>query len=896
MRDLTYSYRRGSSGLHVAFLLGAALISASQAPAVERFRRPAPQEDAGELIAEPTLGRAAGHDRADQSLHVMEWVAKRTWHVLDLPYERKDFTGPPDLAGVTFDEDGARITATVALAGVPLRNQVISCSIRQEKAPILILLRSTDAFGEVLIELDLTSGQAQARSVTVSRSMIGGQSHSSPMPEESSNRIIKAGTLAPAGDGWHGLKIETRGSAIKLWLDGKLIFEFDDPDPAGGKFGFGSTGTVRVRDVEQSELITPAEKERRNRCDQEMYAFCKGLDAEFDGDVRRRNQVETQTDSVRWTWPATGATAALTAVEGGVRATVKAGLYGNDTLIDGPFPDLTIIEESGKVYRIDPAGKPAIEADAAGIRMRFALRDDAGAAATAMVSIRLTVQTVWFWTVKLQAPEGIRTKEIQAFLGLAPAFLSGPSDKPAATYMRHNNRAGIYLKTLAPGHALTEGRPDGRDALGIRTTDPVLRFATVILPAQPLNKIGFSKRMVHYIKYPEGPVQHWRRMPSFQEYPDNVDLARYKGHGTDAMVWHHTWISSDFRDREGFLVNEPEMQRAMAETHRLGMTTIGYIGVLPGRSSLLRIEDTSEFGGKPGSPTYQKNWDLQDSTFYNVAGRWQDFLPWMTDYWCREHGLDGFYVDGTLAYLSQGALQGPLHPEDADLSLDEMLHRLYYRVKKVFERHKAGFGLETWGGSHPMVNGFYDCQMIGESFQECPPERYRDQYNALLAGATYKMYGMRESSQNPYNIAMAAVNLSDIQVCSGNGAWGDVADTTDTWKRVRPLWDLLESIDWDTLIDARPWYAQELVSGEGFYAGNYTEPRRALIFLANRSETPGTFTIRIDTSRLPKVGGPWRARYVLGRSGDIGVLTDQPLKLDLPALHDGPIGIELRAR
>ena len=51
----------------------------------------------------------------------------------------------------------------------------------------------------------------------------------------------------------------------------------------------------------------------------------------------------------------------------------------------------------------------------------------------------------------------------------------------------------------------------------------------------------------------------------------------------------------------------------------------------------------------------------------------------------------------------------------------------------------------------------------------------------------------------------------------------------------------------DELVEARPWYAQELVSGDGFYAGNYTEPKRALIFLANPNNPTGTW---IDGDRL----------------------------------------------
>jgi hypothetical protein len=110
---------------------------------------------------------------------------------------------------------------------------------------------------------------------------------------------------------------------------------------------------------------------------------------------------------------------------------------------------------------------------------------------------------------------------------------------------------------------------------------------------------------------------------------------------------------------------------------------------------------------------------------------------------------------------------------------------------------------------------------------------------------------------------------------------------------VQPFWDVMETVNWDALIEARPWYAQELISGDGFYAGNYTEPRRVLIFLANKSEDAGEFAVRIDTSRLPKIDGPWRVRYVYGRTGELGPLGDGVLKLELPSLRDGPIGIEL---
>src|SRR5690606_6363359 len=121
-----------------------------------------PAEDAGPLIAEPVLGRCAGQEDGAKQLHVLpeaEWVAKRAWYVLGRPYERADFKGPPEMK-VQVGDDCTVVTNTVACGGVPLRNQIVTFEIEQRDKPILIVLRSTDAFGEVMIEMDLLKGTA----------------------------------------------------------------------------------------------------------------------------------------------------------------------------------------------------------------------------------------------------------------------------------------------------------------------------------------------------------------------------------------------------------------------------------------------------------------------------------------------------------------------------------------------------------------------------------------------------------------------------------------------------------------------------------------------------------------------------------------------------------------
>ena len=70
-------------------------------------------------------------------------------------------------------------------------------------------------------------------------------------------------------------------------------------------------------------------------------------------------------------------------------------------------------------------------------------------------------------------------------------------------------------------------------------------------------------------------------------------------------------------------------------------------------------------------------------------------------------------------------------------------------------------------------------------------------------------------------------------------------------------------------------------------------PERVLLFLANRTEEAGVFQVKIDTLRLPEIDGTWHVRSVLGPNSECGLPGDGELTLELPALHDGPIGLEL---
>jgi hypothetical protein len=562
------------------------------------------------------------------------------------------------------------------------------------------------------------------------------------------------------------------------------------------------------------------------------------------------------------------------------------------------MPWIEVHAEDGRIFRPDPQGKSKIAAGKTGITMTLPLRDAGGASVQAQVTIRFTIHPVWFWRVSVT---GIRPKYVQARFdvaleaGAVPAGVAGEAPnliqgKSGTRWLHHNGKSGVYLQTCDPGTLVGPAAADGHGGrrVVISAGASPLRFASLWLPAQPLNPIGFSKRMVHFIRYTLGPVGLWREGPSAQEYPSDAEIEEYARYGTEAMVWHHTWASCNYRRREGFVINDAEMRRAMAHCHRHGIAVIPYLGIVPGRSPLLRYEDLAA--------PYDKNWDLQDFTFYASAGRWQEVLPWLTDSWCRNYAIDGFYVDGTFG-LDGWGLKGVLkaRAEAENLSQDEITYRLYYRVKTVLRRHGARFGLENWGGSPiGLLTPFYDCRMIGEAFQRADPETYRNGYNPLLTGTPFKMYGMRDTSRDDYNLAMAAIALSDIQICSGNLAWGCHPITPADWDHLAPFWKLLESVDFNHLVEAMPWWAQKLVVGEGIYAAHYTQPERVLIFVANRTNTAGSFEVRIDSDKLPQTAGMWQVRRIYPETTEFVALGDGKLRLQLPPLERGPLGIELK--
>jgi hypothetical protein len=165
-----------------------------------------------------------------------------------------------------------------------------------------------------------------------------------------------------------------------------------------------------------------------------------------------------------------------------------------------------------------------------------------------------------------------------------------------------------------------------------------------------------------------------------------------------------------------------------------------------------------------------------------------------------------------------------------------------------------------------------------------------------LTGTPFKMYGMDLTARNRYNIAMAAVCMTDIQICSGNHAWGCWPDAPSDWANLRPFWNILDSIDWDHLLEAFPWWAQELVEGEGFYAGYYATPRRVVLFLANREESPRTVRAFLRQERLPEAVRGGVVRQIYPEGGEPCSLGDGVLSPRLPALHDGPVGFEILPR
>ncbi len=867
------------------------------------------------------------------ALPTLSWSAERSsvhefWPVPSIARRLEYVLMEPEInskaGAVAREQDAAVISSTYALFGVPIRNQLNRIRMVWDERPFVLTIRGCDSFGEVLIHLDPTRGKATAYSITIDRVLKGGVSYPSPRPEEQVISRIGRFDFDPAGEGVHEVTIKAVEEDVSVSIDSREAFSFKDPDVAAGCLGIGTPGTLRVMSVEQVEYVTKQEAEGRDDFVRKMTEFSRQLDSERDADIAEANEVTVSPGKLTWRYPETGATLEITAGKGGLTAEAFPGLYGNPRLLSGVFARPEVVAEDGLAYYPSDK-KPEFEGDGLHFAVTQEISNEGGKSGKVILTARLTENATWFCTAEVS---GVPVRSAALAFGLDPGFrpnwdVAGVAGEPAklaygsATMVTDGKQAdlsrggfGIGASNakdgLSPSFICTDGvvghvwkALSGQDtkmgvqsvgsapALVLRSRKARFRWAVMWMPYHKLNLTGFRKRTLHFIRYPETPNHEWRERPSVCEYPTNEELDRFAANGVASMVWHHTWTGNNFRRREGFIVNDPEMRRAMRKAHELGIAVIPYIGIVPGRNPVLRYEDLST------RAVYDKNWDLQDFTFYSVAGRFADFFPYMTDYWCREYGIDGFYTDGGLASIDWGRT-GLSEADFGGLSLEELNDRLYARVKRVLKRHGAGFGLENWGGAGIHLAGpWYDCRMIGESFQETSPESYRDAYNSLLTATPFKMYGMDLVARNRYNVAMSAVCMTDIQICSGNYAWGNWPDRPSDWANLRPWWAILDSIDWDHLIDAKPWWAQKLVAGEGFFAGHYTTPDRVVLMLANRTEEKKRVAVVIRLDQLPEKLRKGRIRPIYPEPEDWRPLGDATLEVDLPRLHDGPVGFEI---
>lgn len=798
--------------------------------------------------------------------------------------------------GLQVSDGVAIIAKTMMSAGAPAGSQMVGLEVQQTgPEPFFILCRATEDFGELYLEFNLQKGAVKVKSITIQRSLKNGLSPPSPQPQDQVITDVTQAGFAPVTTDWAGLGIMLMDEKVQVFLNSEKVLECIDPDPAGGLFAVGSAGAVKIRHAGQREIITDAEQARRETAWKEMQAFGEQLDAGYLDDVRKVNSVIKTPNGLVWKFQLTGASMDLNIAQGG-QVRLTAGLYGNDVLLQGPFPSLMVQTATSGLYQTDPR-QPLriIQSGLTRLVLEQSLVNEASAPLEASLEIELSDTSIWFWKV---AVKGLDPELIRLDFHLGETLCKNPGVKCAdlpltevigkcatkgGAVTRHNGHSGMVLW---PAHRVGAAALDCADGIVAAASGPELHFITKLMPPKPVDPIGLKTRMVHFIRTPEGPVSAWRAGgPSAQEYPTNEELERYARHGTKAMVWHHTWLSSDFRGREGFLANQPEMERATKKAHALGMAVIGYIGIVPGRNTLLGPDDfTSPYG---------KNWDLVDFTFGSVQGRWLDFLPWMADYWARTYQLDGFYVDGALGLGNPAAHLDP--NAKVQLNADRDSYRLNYRVKKVFERHGGKFGLECWGGTLTDLGTHYNCRMIGESFHSQKPQDYRNMHNALLAGTTFKMYGDNNEARNPYNLAMAAVNLSDIQLCSGNNAWGCLPDASADWTRIAPFWKLLDSVDYINLISAMPWWEQKLIQGD-VLAGTYINLEHVLVFIANTTTQARTVEIAVQLSELPQKGKLWRVRQIYPKPGEFAPLGDGKMKLELPSVDEGPIALMMLAK
>jgi hypothetical protein len=178
--------------------------------------------------------------------------------------------------------------------------------------------------------------------------------------------------------------------------------------------------------------------------------------------------------------------------------------YESEAEIDGVFPEVEVVDGNDRIYRPDSQGKASITGDELGLRMMLPLRSDDGQRATAHVLAKLTVQTVWFWTVTVEGaePKTIRPHRMADGFKIRTRTKSLPmrcsTSSPSRARQRCAQRQGGHLLKRSGENTVLGSDLTAMASWALATDRNA--FAASILPAQPLNSSA-SARMVHYIRY-----------------------------------------------------------------------------------------------------------------------------------------------------------------------------------------------------------------------------------------------------------------------------------------------------------------------------------------------------------------------------------------------------------
>ncbi|KPJ63573.1 hypothetical protein AMK68_03685 [candidate division KD3-62 bacterium DG_56] len=808
-------------------------------------------------------------------------------------------SGKPEPPQTVEIVDGALHVRDVRVFnGLPCGDQRVELEFSAESGPVVVYLRC-EAEGEIVLRFDLRRHRLFP-SVSARSQYYG--DYEWPEESHSVHALGLASCQLETGRRYR-LRCDLVGPRVEVALDQEALIAFEAPGRRLGHFGFYGRDArlYRLRQIELlSEEAAAARQERRH----ETTRFAAGLDERHPRSVADNNQMTSDDNTIEVSIMCSGHRVRFNRSSGQIISLVSTAAGSEEEILGAPFPRVWL-RENGPPLDLTPTAPARISHSDQGLTIEQ-ITSYHGADLTIRTTIEFSASTLWRWTIEVEGTEHqslvvelLPSPRHSHHSRLIPHADQQPDDESELIVVdsvisetaepfldRHNGASGVAIYLESPD-VTRLGEVDAVDGRWMQITSDrmPLTFWTLLLPHQQFNREGFKRRIVQFVWHPTGDT-HETCGPHESYYPSDEYIDEWAAHGATTVVLHHGW-SADLPGVRGEpVVNEAEMSRVIESCRRHGLELVFYF------TPVAAIQNPVIAYLDLGRPRHWWNGALMIRNWSRIcyAGAYRDWFPEYVHRLCQRYAIAGIYVDGgwdagvcDRDHQEFGAEAEP-HAAVGDM------YRCVWRLSEVLGQRGAAFGCQGYtNGGGPLRCLFQTSHLIGESADSYTPQDYLHHQNAVINGQTFKLWGRNAEARAMQNIGAAAVSLADIQMVPGNRYFGCDPVTEDEWDHVGTYWQLLGMIDFDRLVQAHPWWTQQLVDG-GCYASFYEDADRVLVFLTSRAANADDVTVTLRPEALRS--SEWTTlRMLHPEERELGAWPPSALAIRLPGQAQGYVAL-----